>query len=217
MTKKSRWLLGVPAVVFLLLIVWIGATIYSGYRRAPPLVAAHIPGGEILHPDHFPPERLAILLRVEDPRFFEHHGVDLRTPGSGFTTITQGLVKSLYFDSFKPGPAKVTQTLYAIGLDCRIDKKTQLALFLNTAYLGSDEGREVRGFPDASRAYFGKEPLALSDEEYLELVAIIIGPNQFHPVRAAARNRDRVERIERLLAGKCAPRGFRDVYYEACR
>ncbi|MDD2770086.1 MAG: hypothetical protein PHT19_15275 [Methylococcus sp.] len=41
-------------------------------------------------------DRLKLLLAVEDPTFFEHHGVDLNTPGAGMTTISQSLVKLLY-------------------------------------------------------------------------------------------------------------------------
>ncbi len=42
-------------------------------------------------------ERQAMLLAIEDPAFIRHHGVDLETPGAGMTTITQGLVKLIYF------------------------------------------------------------------------------------------------------------------------
>ena len=40
------------------------------------------------------PRQLDILLKVEDPNFFNHHGVDFTTPGAGITTITQGLANS---------------------------------------------------------------------------------------------------------------------------
>lgn len=39
--------------------------------------------------------RLNVLLKIEDPTFKTHRGVDLATPGAGMTTITQGLVKLL--------------------------------------------------------------------------------------------------------------------------
>ena len=53
--------------------------------------------------EDFPPERLEMLLAVQDPAFYTHHGMDLSTPGAGLTTLTQALVKFLYFDEFKPG------------------------------------------------------------------------------------------------------------------
>jgi membrane carboxypeptidase/penicillin-binding protein len=80
--------------------------------------------------------QLEILLKVEDPRFFEHKGVDFSTPGAGITTITQGLVKHLYFDQFRPGIAKIRQTLIAVYvLNPLMSKEDQLRLFINTVYL----------------------------------------------------------------------------------
>jgi membrane carboxypeptidase/penicillin-binding protein len=43
------------------------------------------------------------LLAVDDPAFYHHVGVDSRTTGAGYTTITQGIVKLLFFDKFEPG------------------------------------------------------------------------------------------------------------------
>ena len=82
-------------------------------------------------------ERRATLLAIEDPTFYRHHGVDLATPGAGMTTLTQGLVKLLYFpNGFHPGIAKIRQTLIAqYALDAMISKDKQLVLFLNSCYL----------------------------------------------------------------------------------
>lgn len=55
--------------------------------------------------------QLSILLAMEDPGFYTHKGVDLKTPGAGLTTITQVLVKKLYFKEFKPGLRKIKQIL----------------------------------------------------------------------------------------------------------
>jgi membrane carboxypeptidase/penicillin-binding protein PbpC len=81
-------------------------------------------------------ERQAMLLAIEDPAFIRHHGVDLETPGAGMTTITQGLVKLIYFpEGFKQGIAKVRQTLIAqYALDSLVSKNDQLQLFLNICY-----------------------------------------------------------------------------------
>ena len=35
-----------------------------------------------------------ILIKVEDPDFYDHKGVDFKMPGEGITTITQGVVKN---------------------------------------------------------------------------------------------------------------------------
>ena len=54
-----------------------------------------------------------ILLKVQDPGFYDHSGIDLWTPGAGLTTITQAIVKKLYFNDFKSGIAKIKQSLIA--------------------------------------------------------------------------------------------------------
>jgi membrane carboxypeptidase/penicillin-binding protein len=164
-------------------------------------------------------ERLRVLLAVEDPRFYEHHGVDFRTPGAGWTTITQGLVKIHGYGRFEPGFGhwrKVEQSLVALVVDRRIPKDGQLAMFLDAAYLGTWEGREVRGFDAAARAYFGVPLDELSDDDYLTLVAMLPAPDHLHVLAHPDRNAERVGRIERMLAGKCRPAGWTDVYYEAC-
>jgi membrane peptidoglycan carboxypeptidase len=204
-------------ILFAAVAAYALVTIAEGYVRAPSVLATRAPQAPLaLGPQYLTDTQLRILLTVEDPSFFTHHGVDLTTPGAGMTTITQGLVKILYFDSFKPGIAKIRQTLLAIGFDARASKQLQLGLFLKAVYLGTWEGRRILGFENAAQAYFGRGVMALSTREFTSLVAMCIAPNQFH-VRAAPRaNAERVARIERLLRGDCRARGLRDVYYEDC-
>jgi membrane carboxypeptidase/penicillin-binding protein len=159
---------------------------------------------------------LRILLAVEDPNFFSHHGVDLSAPGAGLTTITQALAKRLYFESFQPGLAKIKQSLLAFVLNQRMEKNAQLEFFINTAYFGEHDGAAVNGFAAAARAYFNKEFAAISREEYLALVAMLIAPNELSIATQPEKNAKRVRRIERLLSGECKPAGVRDVYYESC-
>lgn len=156
------------------------------------------------------PRQVEILLKVEDPRFFEHNGVDLSTPGAGITTITQALVKHLYFEKFSPGIAKVKQTAIArFALDPLMDKDDQLRLFINTAYLGPD----AIGFARASEAFFGKPFSQLNEDQYIALVAMLIAPAIFDVRRYPERNRERVERIKRVVNGEYVPRGLFDVFY----
>jgi membrane peptidoglycan carboxypeptidase len=166
-----------------------------------------------LRPADLSPERKAMLLTIEDPTFLYHHGVDLVTPGAGMTTITQGLVKQLYFpEGFRPGIAKIRQTLIAqYALDALVSKDEQLRLFLNISYLGDVDGKAVHGFADAAHTYFGKEFATLNDEEFLSLVAMLIGPNAFKPGSFAYT--ERMQRIHAYLAGEIRPASLLDVEY----
>ena len=158
-------------------------------------------------------ERQAMLLAIEDPAFIRHHGVDLETPGAGMTTITQGLVKLIYFpEGFKQGIAKVRQTLIAqYALDSLVSKNDQLLLFLNICYLGNKNGQPVHGYAAAAQAYFGKSFAELTDEEFLSLVAMHIAPDNLKP--GTPENTQRVQRIHAYLAGKYQPVGLLDVDY----
>lgn len=189
-----------------------------GYVQTPGLVARRIAQVETrLKVEQLSAEYLRILLEVEDPEFFSHKGIDLSTPGAGLTTITQGLAKDLYFEQFRPGGlAKLRQSLLALVLNQRITKQEQLYLFINTVYLGNHEGVTVSGFVTAARVYFDREFAALTREEYLALVAMIIAPNDFNVATHPEKNAQRVHRIERLLRGECKPAGLRDVYYVNC-
>jgi membrane carboxypeptidase/penicillin-binding protein len=215
MRGKILW----PLLALLLAaLVYAGGVIAEARAATTAIVAAALARyGEELDSADLGEERLAILLAVEDPNFFQHHGFDITTPGAGLTTLTQGLVKHLYFDDFRPGPAKIRQTLIAVfALDAMVPKERQLNLYLNSMYLGQYQGNELRGFAQASRHYFGQSFALIDDHEYLQLVAMIIGPNAFHPENNPGRLEQRVQRIRKLLDDRCAPDGLRDVYYDNC-
>ena len=200
--------------------LFLGAAAWTSWLwwRTPGIVdTAEAEVAEPLAPDDLPPGRIADLLAVEDPGFFDHPGIDVSTPGAGWTTITQGLAKDLYFDAFDPGPlAKIEQSLAALVLDARVSKERQLALFLASAYLGETDEGAVNGFAPAARAWLGKDVRELDRREFLSLVAMAIGPNAYGVASRPEQNAERVARIERLLAGKCRPAGWRDVTYERC-
>ncbi len=152
-----------------------------------------------------------ILLKVEDPNFFTHHGVDFVTPGAGWTTITQGLAKKFYFDDFEQGFMKIKQTLCAwLALDPLVDKDTQLTLYINLMYFGNG----VYGLNDAAVYYYGKSVSALTQDEYISLIACLISPNELNVAEHPRENAQRVGRIKKLLAGEYTPQGLFDISYQ---
>jgi membrane carboxypeptidase/penicillin-binding protein len=219
----GRLLRAVLRIVALLAVVLltVGATQFIWAYFIVPRVVAHFERTTPLpiDPKVIGQTRREWLLRVDDPNFYRHHGIDSRTPGAGFTTITQGLVKILFFDDFQPGMfrwRKVKQTIVALAFNARVSKDEQLMLFVNAVYLGNREGHDVKGFSAASVEYFGKPFAQLSDDEFLQLVAMIVAPDKFNLATHPDQNRERVQRIKRLLAGECAPSTARDVEYVGC-
>jgi membrane peptidoglycan carboxypeptidase len=154
--------------------------------------------------------QIDILLAVEDPNFYGHNGVDLKTPGAGMTTITQGIVKKLYFKDFKQGIAKIKQSFIALfALDPQVSKDDQLTLFINLMGFGND----VYGLQDASQYYYNKDVSQLSEDEYISLVACIIAPASYNPKDNPEANKERSNRIKDLLSGNYTPKDAWDIYY----
>jgi membrane peptidoglycan carboxypeptidase len=216
--RRAAWF--AAAALALLFVIALLSTVYYvrevqlARRDTPALVAAAWKRyGSAVSPANLSDQRLSVLLAVEDPTFPWHRGVDLTTPGAGMTTITQGLVKLLYFPrGFKQGIAKIRQTLIAeYALDPLVSKEDQIGLFLNGCYMGSEQGKSVYGYANAARAYFGKGLSALADDEFESLVAMHIEPDALKPGTAA--NLERVRRIQSYLSGRYTPVDLLDVGY----
>jgi membrane peptidoglycan carboxypeptidase len=156
-------------------------------------------------------------LRVQDPAFRDHSGVDFSTAGAGATTISQSVSKRLAFKHFEPGIGKIRQTGYALGLEQSLTKDQILALWLDTVEMGRGPDGWMTGFFEASTMVFGVPPSEVTDTEFLRLVAVLIAPASFDLWQGDEKLVARTERIERMLAGECTPLGHGDVWLEGCR
>ena len=191
MRRRSRWLLALLIGLPLCVIAYESFAVLRARARTAEVLAEvrtrEVPLAAI------PERRLRMLLAVEDPGFFGHRGIDFATPGQGMTTMTQSLAKFLYFDRFTPGLAKLELMLVArFALDPAASKSEQLEIFLNHARFGSREGRRINGFAAAARAWYGRDLAALTDREYLSLVAMLIAPKTLDPIRNREANAERV-------------------------
>lgn len=155
-----------------------------------------------------------ILVKVQDPGFYHHNGIDLSTPGAGLTTITQAIVKKLYFNDFRPGLAKIKQTLIArFVVNDMVSKDEQLTLFLNTMNFGDVGGQTVVGLASAANAYYGQSLKSLNEDQYISLIATLVMPGTFHIIDHPEWNKDRSNRIKALMAGRYKPKGLMDQFY----
>jgi membrane peptidoglycan carboxypeptidase len=201
---------------------WASASFDDAMRHMPPAA-----GNPMSSP------QTAILLNIEDPTFFTHHGLSL-ADGQGAATISSALARELYLSDARLGGVEgVFQRFYravfgccrkidfgrdamALVLDAKLPKARQLALYADRVYMGTHRGVQVRGLEQAAQSYFGKPLSGLTDHEFIGLVAMIKAPNQYHPVRDSAAHAERVARIEALLAGKCKPGGWFDTSLAGC-
>lgn len=224
-SSKFRILLKILAVIFLVIgipIAYFSVVAVKAYFDSQSIITKIYSSNKLsIKLEDLPEQYREALLKVEDPNFYEHNGIDLKTPGAGYTTITQGLVKIYFFpEGFSPGflrYKKIKQSLIALAFNSRVDKNTQLDIFINTVYLGTYQKKEVIGFQEGAKVYFNKEFKELSFDEYLSLLATIIAPNDFSISKEPEKNKERVKRIKLLLKGECKPINLSDVYYENCQ
>lgn len=213
--KRAGVTVAVAAGALLLLTtLYLGWRVLSEREEVPTKIKRILARAESID---LPAHRIDALLRVEDPTFRTNRGIDLSSPGAGMTTISQSLGKQLFFADFEPGLRKLElMALTRFALYPMVDKDRTLRAFLASAYFGTNRGRPVIGFAEASRTWLGKPLSSLSDREFLGLVAMLPAPDTLKPGRDDGGREERVQRIERLLAGRCQPSGLRDVMLEGC-
>ncbi len=164
------------------------------------------------------------IVSVEDARFLEHPGIDLRgtmravvansTQASGTqggSTITQQYVKNLLIASASNGEEleaarartpsrKLREIRYALALERRYSKEEILERYLNIVYFGAG----AYGVEAAARRYFSKPAAELNLVESATLAGIVQQPTAFDPTR----NPDLAERRRNLVLGEMAEAGF---------
>jgi penicillin-binding protein 1B len=144
--------------------------------------------------DVYPQHLIDALLAMEDRRFYEHSGIDLRRIGGAFlanlsagrvtqggSTLTQQLVKNLYLSSNRSLVRKLREAPMALLLELHHSKDEILEAYLNEIYLGQRGPVAIHGMGAASQHYFGKDAAALSLAESAFLVGLIHGPGLYSP------------------------------------
>ena len=135
------------------------------------------------------------FIAIEDHRFYEHSGIDLkRTFGAvlnffggksyGGSTITQQLVKNLTGENQVTVKRKLTEIMRALALEEKLTKEEILELYLNNVYLSSG----CFGVQTAAEKYFGKNACELTLAESASLAAIVQNPSRYDPLRKPENN-----------------------------
>ena len=154
--------------------------------------------------EDIPPVLVHAVISIEDKRFFQHSGFDPvriakavfvdikeRRKVLGASTLTQQLAKMLWLDSQKTFARKFDELLITIHLEQKLTKEKIFEYYANQVPLGRRGSFAIRGFGEASQAYFGKSIRQLSIDEAATLAGLIQQPSFRNPVRWPSRAKAR--------------------------
>lgn len=146
-----------------------------------------------------PQKLIDAFVAIEDHRFYEHKGVDLkRTLGAaigfiggrssyGGSTITQQLIKNVTGNDEYSVSRKLHELIFALKLDKALSKEEILELYLNTIYLSDS----CYGIGSAAEYYFGHGCSELTLEECAALACIPQSPAKWNPRTQPQNNSER--------------------------
>ncbi|NMO97906.1 transglycosylase domain-containing protein [Paenibacillus lemnae] len=140
--------------------------------------------------DQISPLLIQATLAVEDRKFYDHPGFDVKGMGravlvnlehmnsrQGASTLTQQLARNLYLSHEKTLTRKLKEARYTAQLEMKYTKDEILEMYLNEIYYGHG----AYGIESASRMYFGKPAKDLNLAESAMLAGIPKGPTYYSP------------------------------------
>ena len=142
---------------------------------------------------------------IEDGEFYQHKGIRITSiirgtiwakltgkKVTGGSTITQQLIKNTLLTSDRSISRKIKEWILAIKLEKVMGKDDILTLYLNEAPYGGN----IYGIEEATKAFFGKEPIGLTLAESAYLAAIPNGPTYYSPY---GKNKGKLEERKNLV------------------
>ena len=162
--------------------------------------------------DQIPVDLQHAVVAIEDERFYEHNGIDVRgilrafvknlssgDLSEGASTITQQLLKNNVFTNWTQESTwlerftrKIQEQYLAVEIEKKInDKNVILENYLNTINLGAG----TYGVQAAARKYFNKDVWDLNLSECTTLAGITQNPTQYNPIEHPEANAKRRKEV----------------------
>lgn len=156
------------------------------------------------------------IISIEDERFREHSGIDIKRIGSalisaianggsathGGSTITQQTVKLISGQDEHSTSRKVQEWFSAMQLEQNLTKDEILELYINLAPMGNN----YVGVQAAAMNYFGKNASELTLPECALIAGLPKSPSYYNPMRESGRRN--AQRRQRMILGKMYELGY---------
>ncbi|WP_164848251.1 transglycosylase domain-containing protein [Halobacteriovorax sp. HLS] len=152
------------------------------------------------------------LIGIEDSRFLEHFGIDIKSIfraivtdikemrlAQGGSTLTQQLVKNLYYTNEKSFSRKIKEVIVAIYIETKFSKEDIISSYFNEVFWGSFNGIRIKGLYSASMIYFGKKPNEIEPYEASILISLLKGPYFYAPIKYTDRLKQRANVVFKKL------------------
>lgn len=162
--------------------------------------------------ENIPPIFWKGLIGIEDERFLLHKGVDFRSLlralihdikvmrlEQGGSTLTQQIVKNLFYSNEKKFSRKIKEMILAVYLESKYEKEKILESYFNEVVWGGKQGIKIKGVFAASVFYFFKKPDKVEPYEAAILIALLKGPNYYNPLTRQERLRSRADLVYKKL------------------
>ncbi|WP_143729475.1 penicillin-binding protein 1B [Microbulbifer sp. GL-2] len=172
-------------------------------------------GGDDRNPVRFndiPPLVANTLIAVEDQDFLHHFGISPRGIAramvanvkagrlvQGGSTITQQLVKNIFFDHKPSLQRKINEALMSVLMEIHYDKGYILQEYINEVWLGQQGARGIYGFGLASEFYFQQPLDTLEPHQVALLVGLAKGASYYNPWRHPERALKRRNTVLELM------------------
>ena len=157
--------------------------------------------------DKIPQYLCDAFVAIEDERFYEHNGIDLKRILSaglmviksggelnqGASTITQQIIKNNIFDNWtnesdiQKIKRKIQEQYLALELEKKMSKEKILEIYMSTINLGQN----TLGVKAAALRYFNKQPYQLTLSECAVIAATTSNPSRYNPISHPDRNKTR--------------------------
>jgi len=150
------------------------------------------------------------LLAAEDGEFYAHHGIDkiaiarsaILRGFRGSSTLTQQLVKNLFFSFQNPWSRKPKEILISLQIESTFTKEQILEAYCNWVYFGGT----AYGIQDAAQQFFGKSAGDLTIPEAAMLAGIVNSPINLNPYSSY----ENALKRQRLVLRRMKSKGFLD-------
>ncbi len=155
-------------------------------------------------PKHLP----AAVVAVEDRRFYDHFGIDLRGLAramltniqakgvvQGGSTITQQVAKNLFLTPERTITRKLREMMLALWLERNFTKDEILTIYLNRVYLGAG----TYGVEAASQRYFGRSAKDVGIYQSAVLAGLLKAPSRYNPTNNTDLAKQRAEIVLKTM------------------